>query len=101
MDSLSLLQNWYLAQCNGDWEHQYGIHIETLDNPGWSLTIDLSGTDADARNLDWVKIERTDDDWVFYRVDRNKFEAAMGPENLAECVGIFLKWFESLNLGAI
>ena len=29
------LQKWYKSQCNGDWEHSFGIKIETLDNPGW------------------------------------------------------------------
>jgi hypothetical protein len=32
---LNELQVWYGAQCNGSWEHTYGIKIETLDNPGW------------------------------------------------------------------
>jgi len=31
---LQFLQEWYLEQCNGDWEHEFGIKIETLDNPG-------------------------------------------------------------------
>lgn len=30
------LQKWYKSQCDGDWEHEYGIKIETVDNPGWS-----------------------------------------------------------------
>ncbi|MFD5200063.1 Imm53 family immunity protein [Streptomyces sp. NPDC058375] len=28
------LQGWYSAQCNEDWEHEWGGKIETLDNPG-------------------------------------------------------------------
>jgi Immunity protein 53 len=32
---LTQLQSWYVAQCNGDWEHTCGISIETVDNPGW------------------------------------------------------------------
>jgi len=27
----NLLQDWYLAQCNGDWEHEFGIKIDTLE----------------------------------------------------------------------
>ena len=38
------LQSWYEKQCNSDWEHNYGIKIETLDNPGWSITVDLVDT---------------------------------------------------------
>jgi ribosomal protein L37E len=36
-DLLSKLSDWYAAQCDGDWEHEFGIHIGTLDNPGWSV----------------------------------------------------------------
>ncbi|MGL4464545.1 MAG: Imm53 family immunity protein [Planctomycetia bacterium] len=27
MDTLARLQDWYAAQCDGDWEHQQGIRI--------------------------------------------------------------------------
>jgi hypothetical protein len=38
------LQGWYAAQCDGDWEHERGVKIETLDNPEWAIRIDLEGT---------------------------------------------------------
>ena len=41
MHQIEQLQAWYAAQCNGKWEHTYGIAIGTLDNPGWSLSVDL------------------------------------------------------------
>ena len=44
MDSIQWLQSWYQEQCDNDWEHQYGIKIDSLDNPGWVVTIDLAGT---------------------------------------------------------
>jgi hypothetical protein len=34
---LQRLTDWYSRQCNGEWEHGYGFHIGTLDNPGASL----------------------------------------------------------------
>ena len=39
MDVLSMVNEWFKSQCNGDWEHDYGITIQTLDNPGWSVDI--------------------------------------------------------------
>jgi hypothetical protein len=33
--TLTWLQAWYAEQCDGDWEHQFGVSVETLDNPGW------------------------------------------------------------------
>jgi Immunity protein 53 len=44
MNALQELQQWYQSQCNGDWEHTYGVKIDTLDNPGWSVTIELADT---------------------------------------------------------
>lgn len=44
MDTLTRLQQWYASQCDGDWEHRYGIQIETLDNPGWLVMVHLHGT---------------------------------------------------------
>lgn len=45
------IQKWYQAQCNGDWEHSYGIIIETIDNPGWSITIDLETTELEGKTF--------------------------------------------------
>ena len=44
MSSIAKLSEWYQAQCVDDWQEQYGIKIDTLDNPGWSLKIDLLRT---------------------------------------------------------
>lgn len=38
------LAEWLTAQANGDWEHSYGIKIETSDNPGWLVKIDIEET---------------------------------------------------------
>jgi len=45
--------------------------------------------------LDWVKIQRTEDDWIFYKVVDNRFEIKCGPKNLSESVGLFVDWFDS------
>jgi hypothetical protein len=44
MGTLQQLQQWYQAHCDGEWEHAYGVEIGTLDNPGWSVRIDLVAT---------------------------------------------------------
>ncbi|WP_409304999.1 Imm53 family immunity protein [Peribacillus sp. SCS-155] len=41
MEALQWLQKWYLEECNGDWELEFGIRITTLDNPGWCSSICL------------------------------------------------------------
>jgi len=57
MSTVQELQTWYQAQCNGKWEHTCGVKIETLDNPGWSLTIDLAETNLSGRSF--TKIDRS------------------------------------------
>jgi Immunity protein 53 len=42
LSTRELLEKWYRARCNGDWEHQWGVEIGTLDNPGWRVHIDLA-----------------------------------------------------------
>ena len=91
-ECLQWLQEWYLSNCDNDWEHLYGVKIDTLDNPGWSLTIDLDETPlADKDFLD-IQIERTDNDWVFCSIENKRFKAACGPLNLLEVVDIFRDW---------
>ena len=41
LDLIKQLENWYNSRCDGDWEHEFGIKIDTLDNPGWKITIDI------------------------------------------------------------
>src|SRR5438874_308023 len=53
-DSLKWLMQWYVGQCDNDWEHTYGVEIGTLDNPGWSLKVDLTDTALEGRSFDRV-----------------------------------------------
>lgn len=44
LDVLSQVETWFSDHCDGDWEHGFGIRIETLDNPGWMIRVALEGT---------------------------------------------------------
>jgi len=90
------LQNWYEANCNGDWEHTYGIKIENIDNPGWSLKIDLE--DSYLQNIHFEECNYQDEDendWVLCRKEGFKYLGYGGPQNLEKLLGIFLEWAES------
>jgi hypothetical protein len=89
-DALYLLQRWYLTQCDDEWEHAYGVTISTIDNPGWSLRVELADTDLAHLVLDWSRVERSEHDWVHWRVHEAAFEAACGPTNLNEAILAFL-----------
>ena len=92
---LSFLENWYRQQCKGDWEQQWGVKIGTLDHPGWTIAISLNETRAEGRIVQRVRIERTEDDWINYWVQKKTFHGWCGPLNLSETIKIFVDRFES------
>ena len=83
------IQSWYLAQCNEEWEHSYGVEIGTLDNPGWSVIIDLVGTKLENISMEPIMNERNEDDWICYSIVDNQFRGYGGPENLSELLKVF------------
>jgi hypothetical protein len=91
---LERVVEWYRVQCNGDWEHQNGVKLDTLDNPGWSLNVHLTDTDVAATLLPWTTIERSETDWLFYEVKDDLFRGRCGVGNLVEMLGVFLKFVE-------
>jgi hypothetical protein len=93
---LDWLQRWYKSQCNGDWEHQRGIQIGTLDNPGWRLSIDVHKTVMENRPFQQVKAQRNEDDWIHCWIEGTKFHAAGGPLNLSEAIATFRAWVEEI-----
>ena len=92
MDALAALERWYASRCDGDWEHTYGIRIETLDNPGWSLQVDLMDTPLERTEFSPVALERSEHDWVICKVDQGRFVGHCGPTNLSEIVAVFVNW---------
>ncbi|WP_457028213.1 Imm53 family immunity protein [Kitasatospora sp. P5_F3] len=87
-DPLGFLTSWYADQCDGDWEHEYGIRIETLDNPGWSVELDLEGTGLDGVVLD--RIESTQgDSWLQAWSDGSVFHLRCGPADLGRGLATF------------
>jgi hypothetical protein len=89
---LAWMEDWYGSQCDGEWEHDYGIKIGTLDNPGWSLQADLAGTPRESAPPSETKIERSEIDWIHYFVREGRFEAYGGAKNLREMLCIFQGW---------
>jgi Immunity protein 53 len=83
------LQRWYLAECNGDWEHSYGVKIDTLDNPGWVVTIDLFETGWADLNVPLEKVQRSDTDWLQVEVSGSRFVGCGGPLNLEQIIECF------------
>ncbi|MCP5347672.1 MAG: immunity 53 family protein [Gammaproteobacteria bacterium] len=101
MSILQELQEWYLSQCNEDWEHTYGVSIGTLDNPGWSLEVEL--TDTGLEDLEFKEqscgvgedAESSGNDWMICKVKENIFIGYGGPRKLEEIIAVFLNWAKS------
>lgn len=94
MEELNRLQQWYKLHCDGDWEHVYGIRIETMDNPGWKLSVDL--TDTLLEEAAFTPIERGDCEgcgsWICCRKEGDCFVGMGGSQDLTELIDIFLQW---------
>ena len=71
--SIQKLEQWYAKQCDGTWEHQRGIVIDTLDNPGWSVTIDLDGTDLEGIQMEPISSDNGEHDWRYCKIEGGKF----------------------------
>jgi len=61
------LQDWTKSQIDGDWEHELGISISMLDNPGWILKADISNYG------DFLKASKpwgrdNDKDWIDFEI---------------------------------
>ncbi|MFT7724523.1 MAG: immunity 53 family protein [Roseateles sp.] len=94
MSELQRLQDWYRAQCNEDWEHSFGVKIDTLDNPGWMVKIDLVETDLEGKAFEPQSHGNsdTDTDWIVCKLESGQFVGYGGANNLAELLRTFLNW---------
>ncbi|MEP6669205.1 MAG: immunity 53 family protein [Chthoniobacter sp.] len=91
-EAIPRLQRWYLAQCNGEWEHNRGVSITTLDNPGWSIDINLSGTDLESKVFETVERLEHQDEWIVCQRTPTQFQGRGGPLMLDRIIAIFLEW---------
>ena len=87
-------QNWYLNRTNGDWEHQHGIKIGTLDNPGWHVSIDLLETYLATKPFSPSSFDNSPLDWIDCRIVDQQFEGHCAPPQLVTLLQIFKRWAE-------
>jgi hypothetical protein len=82
MQILSWIQDWYKRHCNESWEHSYSLRIESLDNPGWRVEIDLEDTELEGMVIEYKLIEKSKGDWYGLKIEDNVFHAAGDPAKL-------------------
>jgi hypothetical protein len=94
-DNFSWLENWFTRQCDGDWEHGEGVVIESLDDPGWWVRIDLNGTRYDeVQNRDLLDERPGEANWIRCVIRDGKFDGMGSPEMLGRIVQLFRMWIE-------
>ena len=89
-ETIERIQDWYKIHCNGDWEHRYGYRIETLDNPGWAIKIDLTGTALE--NLEFKREYQNPEnknDWFHITTKNKVLNIYCGPDNMKPTFEIF------------
>jgi hypothetical protein len=99
MQPVEFLQSWYQARSDGSWERTHGITIETLDSPGWLVTIDLEGTPLEDRPMPAIDRQVSQRDWLICEVSRNGFRGQGDPDKLLAILEIFKAWAEAAGVG--
>lgn len=96
-DQLTWLEDFFLSLCDGDWEHDLGFRIETLDNPGWKIELSLKYSRYEGVQFDPVRIARSEHDWIICRLENGVFLGQGGPKNLKEILHIAEDWVLSID----
>lgn len=88
------LSGWVKAHCNDDWEHENGVRIATVSNPGWYIEIDLNNTSLEKLQIDSGTIEVSENDWCCYKIKGGKFSAGGDLSKLIYLITEFKKLVE-------
>jgi hypothetical protein len=101
MTTLERLQAWYTQQCDELWEHRYGIKIQSCDNPGWWVHVDLKGTPLEsvpfqriAENVDTAGFQQGQR-WLDCKITDGAWEGAGDETKLERILDVFLSWAET------
>jgi hypothetical protein len=98
--TLEALQRWYAGHCDGEREHHHGITIQTCDNPGWWVKVDLEGTELSERAFARVAINvdpngfQQSEPWLCCRVENSVWHGAGDETKLTVILRTFLDWAE-------
>ncbi|MET8711036.1 MULTISPECIES: immunity 53 family protein [Streptomyces] len=88
------IQSWYASNCDGEWEHEFGVRMATTDNPGWHIEVDVSETDLEGVEVRRERRELPEGGWMIAWSDGRTFQAACDPGSLGEVDALFEGWAE-------
>lgn len=104
MEAVKKLMQWYSEQCNGLWEHRFGVSIESTDNPGWWVKIDIPATLA-PEPVDTIltqngmpssegTVTKVSPEWIVCRIHNGQFDGAGDPGSLVRIIEVFMEFVE-------
>jgi Immunity protein 53 len=100
MTTLHRLAQWYTRQCDEEWEHHQGISIESCDNPGWWVKVNLKGTSLEtvpfelvANNVDAAGFQQGPR-WLSCHVADGVWNGGGDETTLEQILELFLSWAE-------
>lgn len=93
---INWLEAWAEAQLDGDWEHEHGVQIAMLDNPGWSLTIDLINYESSLIDIPYI-LEKRDTQWMGCKISNSYLSIFSDIRNLSTILVLFQKIIETLD----
>ncbi|EKO13451.1 Imm53 family immunity protein [Leptospira kirschneri] len=95
-DIFDWLVQWYSDQCNGIWELENQIKIDTLDNPGWTIEIGLKSTQFENFELKPISIRNEDEtNWYVYSIKNSVYDAGGDSSKLPVLIEIFQSIWEN------
>ncbi len=86
-DILAWLVSWYIEQCDGEWEHAYGLSLDTLDNPGWVVVVDAPNGRSFGVDRPLSRRDIAEDHWVFLDIVGGKLRGVGSARHLLELLG--------------
>ena len=94
MESIEWLNNWYRSNCNEEWEQSYGVKIETISNPGWEFSVDLTDTPYEGKTLTEKQLI-SNTDWYTITCNGITFDAIGDTTKLGVLISLFRKFVET------
>ena len=99
-DYLSAMNDWYVSQCDGWWEHGNGISFSTIKIPGWKLSIDDEDASGKSDRADFILTRnQSDQDWYAVKTEHepsrpeaSRLFAACSNESLLEILAVSYRW---------
>ncbi len=97
MEILDWIQHWFKNNCDGNWEHNDGIQITTIEKPGWDVEIDISNTSIANIHIPWILNENGAQDWYGVKIENQKFNASGDAGKLKFLLNLFKEMIEKIE----